>query len=337
MGVIATPVTPPPASDVQCSTQRLLIADVTEVDGCQVMGKRQAISVKQGQKATIKWVMQDKDGNPVDLGDCATTCPAPASSSSSSSASSESSESSVAPAPTCHTVKLRIRESLSLGNSSIGDCEIAGRVTDPSTGCVEFDLTTVTTAASGIFLGEAAMCDDAGDMLFSNIFYITIERGQFGAANQLGGPPNLAEIRLHLRDNAAADNFLLDRIDFDEAEIALAITRPVMYWNDVPPPIGHHTTKTFPYRWAWLEGIAANLFMIAAESYRRNDLKYQAAGLSIADKDKWNQYENVARARWMEYQQWVKQTKLSLNLDMGFSSLGSTYGVIGSNLATNRF
>jgi hypothetical protein len=98
-----------------------------------------------------------------------------------------------------------------------------------------------------------------------------------------------------MRDNGPADNSLLDDVEFDAAEITQAVLRPIMYWNETPPPIQPLlTTKTFPFREMWMVGIQSYLFDMVSSHYRRNQLAYNAGGLSIDDKNKEQQTENFA-------------------------------------------
>jgi len=319
MAVIATPVAAPPSSDVTCANQSLLLAEVTEVDGCEVLGKRLSVTTRQGHAPTIEWVMRDSSGNPVDLTTCGFTF-SPECSSSSSSSSADTAD--------CGTLKFKMVESLSLGVDDplpeIVEPQI--NIVDEGTGRVRVALTSTHTASPGVYLAEIVVIDPDGDPIFSNIFYLNVERSLSGGETTQGGPPAIAEIRLHMRDNAAADNLLLDRIDFDYSELNLAIQRPIQFWNEIPPPIKRYTTSTFPFRWAWLEGVSANLALMAEEHYRRNDLQYSAAGLSIADKTKFQLYAEYGARRWAAYQQWVRQKKASINLESCFGSVGSLYG-----------
>lgn len=142
----------------------------------------------------------------------------------------------------------------------------------------------------------------------------------------MGGPPSIAEIRLHLRDSSPAESYLLEHLMFDDAEIALAIARPVMYWNEIPPPLDVvYNTQTFPFRYHWLEGICANLFMMVAEQFRRNQLSYSAGGLSVDDQNKEAGYERAGQARWQAYREWVRATKASINLESCYGEVTSSY------------
>ncbi len=249
--------------------------------------------------------MHDKDGLPVDLSAC-NSLPM--------------------------KVVLRLRDQIALSNTS-PVVQVDGTVTDAPTGKVEVALTQNMVGVPGIFYGEMALinipAEEAGlpCVVFSNTFYVIINRSAFDARSQSrdGGPPSIAEIRLHLRDSAPSESYLLENLMFDDAEIALAIGRPVMYWNEIPPPIRTFTTKNFPFRYHWLEGICANLFLMVAEQFRRNQLSYSAGGIQVDDQNKEAAYERAGQARWQAYREWVRGTKASINLEGCYGEVTSNY------------
>jgi hypothetical protein len=317
MAVIATPTshaleqccdnrnTEQVLTPVSCAGQSIVSAPISEQNGQPVLTRMRAISISQGQCATITWQMHDKDGLPVDLSAC-NSLPM--------------------------KVVLRLRDQIALSNTS-PVVQVDGTVTDAPTGKVEVALTQNMVGVPGIFYGEMALinipAEEAGlpCVVFSNTFYVIINRSAFDARSQSrdGGPPSIAEIRLHLRDSAPSESYLLENLMFDDAEIALAIGRPVMYWNEIPPPIRTFTTKNFPFRYHWLEGICANLFLMVAEQFRRNQLSYSAGGIQVDDQNKEAAYERAGQARWQAYREWVRGTKASINLEGCYGEVTSNY------------
>ena len=201
-----------------------------------------------------------------------------------------------------------------------------GRITNPATGEVEIDLNYSATSNSGIFFAEVVINNAAGESVFSNTFFLIIEPSNVGRGVSYIGMPTIAEIRLHLHDNGPADNLLLDDYEFDLAEIASAITRPVDYWNDALPITVTYTTSDFPFRYQWLNGIIANLLILAGMKYMRNDLKYSAGGVNVADMDKAREYLSVGQNMWEEYKQFVKAQKIRQNVESCWGIIGSLYG-----------
>jgi len=276
-----------------------------------------AINITQGQCATIKWQMHDQAGRPVDL----TTVNLV-----NGPAENEN-----------YAVVLRLKEQLAIGTGN-APLQVGGTIVDAATGQVEFALTATMVGLPGIYYGEVALItvaenDETQCGIFSNIFSLIISRGTLGS-DTTGGPPSIAEIRLHLRDSAPGESFLLDNLMFDDAEIALAIQRPVQYWNEVPPPLASFTTQNFPFRYHWLEGICANLFFMVAEQYRRNQLDYSAAGVQVNDQNKEQNYERAGQVRWQMYREWVRGKKAQINLESCYGEVGSLYqyGVYSSGI-----
>ncbi|WP_353208371.1 hypothetical protein [Sphingorhabdus sp.] len=326
MVVIATPAPHPivtccnntdtagqePQPPVAAIGQNVISALVSAVNGKPNLSRMRSVSLAQGQCATITWQLHDNTGAPVDL---------------TGAGFSEST-----PENNPYAVVFRIKEQLSLG---IGNApvEVPATVIDAATGQVTAQLGANMVGIPGIYYGEMALVTvppDAGTarcVIFSNTFSVIIARSTFNNDSAgYGGPPSIAEIRLHLRDSSPSESFLLDNFMFDDAEIALAITRPVMYWNEIPPPIDAvYTTQNFPFRYHWLEGICANLFMMVAEQFRRNQLGYTAGGMSVDDQNKEANYERAAQARWQAYKDWVRATKASINLEGCYSEVSSTY------------
>jgi hypothetical protein len=299
---------------VSCAGQNVISAPVSAVNGAPVLSRMRAVAVNQGQCATVAWQLHDKDGHPVSLQACGFP---------------DDLESSSALID--YRVVLRLKEQLSWGNAKV-PFEVEATVVNAAEGRVQAELTAAMTQLPGIYYAEMALVSTVAEsqdlpcVVFSNTFSMVVTRSLFGSEGESGGPPSIAEIRLHLRDSSPAESYLLDNIMFDDAEIALAITRPVMYWNEIPPPLDDvFNTQNFPFRYHWLEGIAANLFFMVAEQYRRNDFQYNAAGMQINDQNKAPMYEQAAQTRWQGYKDWVRATKASINLEGCYGEVTSNY------------
>lgn len=316
MAVIATPTSHPlvPCCDnrnteqvltpVSCAGQNVIAAPISEQNGQPLLGRMKAISIGQGQCATLDWQMVDRDGVPVNMSAC-DELP--------------------------YKVVLRMKEQISLGNAK-PVLQVDATVTDAVEGRVQVSMTKNMVGIPGIYYAEMALINVPAEeaeqpcIIFSNTFYLIINRGTLGNDGRNGGPPSIAEIRLHLRDSSPSESYLLENLMFDDAEIALAIARPVMYWNEVPPPLGrNYNTQNFPFRYHWLEGICANLFLMVAEQFRRNQLSYQAGGIAVDDQNKEGSYERAGQARWQAYREWVRATKASINLESCYGEVSSNY------------
>jgi len=325
MVVIATPAphapvpccqensAPQPLSAVSVVGQNILSAPVSTLNGAPVLTRMRSFSFTQGQCATLEWQLHDRDGAPVDLRPLGFI------------GGSESSG-----AVPDFKIGLRLKEQLALGNAK-EPTSIEADVIDAEKGLVRATLTANMVGLPGVYYGEMALVSREAEVhqkpcvIFSNTFYVIISRSTFGPDSDPGGPPSLAEIRLHLRDSSPGESFLLDNLMFDDAEIALAIGRPVMYWNETPPPINTYTTQNFPFRYHWLEGICANLFLMVAESFRRNQFMYTAGGVQIDDQNKEVNYERAGQTRWQGYREWVRAIKASINLESCYGEVTSNY------------
>lgn len=328
MVVIATPTTPlaAPCCDPQqipgvlnavpCAGQNVISAPVSADRGMPILARMRAVTLTQGQCGVIAWQMHDKDGHPIDLRPC----------------NIQTESEGVSAFPGELKVVLRIKEQLAMGNGRQA-LQADARVVNAAEGRVEADIVSGMTDLPGIYYGDMCLiskeleANNKPCVVFSNTFSIIITRTTMGdGTGDKNGPPSIAEIRLHLRDSAPGESYLLDHLMFDDAEIALAITRPVMYWNEIPPPLNdNYTTQNFPFRYHWLEGICANLFMMVAEQYRRNQFSYSAAGMQIDDQNKAQVYEQAGQMRWQAYREWVRATKASINLESCYGEVTSTY------------
>lgn len=320
MAVIATPTTHPivqccdnslllpSATPVSCAQQNTASAPVTAVHGRPNLTKMRAITITQGQTSTVTWQMHDQAGAAVNLAPCADAL-----------ASGDL------------QLVLRLKEQIALGNQNpITSTDVT--IVNAADGQVSAALTQNMVGLPGVYYAELALVStevanpERPAVVFSNTFYLIINRSTFDSYGRPGGAPSIAEIRLHLRDSSPTESYLLENLMFDDAEIGLAIARPVQYWNEIPPPLyPTYNTQTFPYRYHWLEGICANLFFMVAEQFRRNQLDYQAGGVAVNDQNKEANYERAGQTRWQAYREWVRATKASINLESCYGEVSSNY------------
>ena len=317
-----TPVTPSPPTDNSCSEQNQITAPQTEVDGCPVLPKFQCHEVQMSQDARLLWNMKDPNGEEVNLETCLVSC----------SAGSENNDESfdAIGTPSCG-IELRLRELTGFDPSTDKVHCVDVDVINAGTGYVRAkSLPDAITRKSGVYLEEWAVFSEDKRMIFSNQCVTFVRRGLFGLSSDVNtqnlGPPSIEEIRLSLRDNAPADNLLLDSLEFDAAEISQAVLRPLQFWRETPPPLRlNFTTTTFPYREMWLKGIQGYLMEIAANNYRRNHLPYNAGGVSVDDKNKAAAYDAYANALIQDFRAMVQAKKVEINIASFSGSIGSDY------------
>lgn len=287
-----------------CSDQPNLTPVTTQVFGCNVPARRKAVQAVQGQAITITWQFVDDRGLAVDLTTCGDFDPDDV---------------------TTGAVRLRTRET-TFTPSEVNELDVLGEVTDLTTGSATFAVGADATATPGVYMAEAVVLNGAGHLIFANQFYLIVNRGLSGS-EPTGSIPSVAEIRLHLRDSDPGDNPLLETVQFDLAELAICIEKPVLYWNESLPPIRRtYKTTSFPYRYYWLEGVISQLYLIAAHWYRRNQLALGGqGGTSVDDLNKSKEYEAIGQQKWAEYKGWVKEQKVRLNAEGAIQSQASPY------------
>ena len=220
-------------------------------------------------------------------------------------------------------VRIRVKEMPeSQGVWAHQDAEII----DAKNGVVSFDYSRANnfTRRAGIFTAEAQIWQD-GAIRKIYPFFLIVNPSLSGASGDSNQALSVAEIRMTMRDSDAASNFLLDELDFKTNEIALMVRRAVDYWNETLPPVSIHTASNFPYRYHLSLGVVGLLHQMASIHKMRNNLDYNAGGITVADTIKWQQYDNIGNRLWDEYRTWVRNKKIQINIDGGFAQLNSGY------------
>jgi hypothetical protein len=156
---------------------------------------------------------------------------------------------------------------------------------------------------------------------------LSIERSLFGSVDlgDLLGPPTLQEIRIALRDSGL-ENSLLSDVEFDDTEILHALARPLRQWNETPPPIAYFDSRSFPYHEHWLKATMALLMRSAAYWYERNRLATSAGGVTVDDKNKMQTYMLMAQGIYKEWEQFIIDKKVSINVARCYGIVSSPYG-----------
>lgn len=302
-------------------------AGVPEIDDCKILTRLNAFVVPQGVAATLEYVLRGRTGNPVDLSDWLAGAPGlviPVSESGSLSSSA------ALPVPPAGTVVLRIKEWLACGVGSAANpiWEVYGTAVDPARGVLRAQLGYNVVERAGIYDLNWAVVDARGRPVVVTHSILSVEKTLFpvylhNAWDNLG-PPTIQEVRMRLMDSAGAENTLLDDVEFKDEQILYAMTTPIATWNETPPPLRPaFTSKTFPYRAAWMTGILAQLLIMAAGNYRRNTFR-SAAG-QTSDKDKEKEYAAEGNRLWQEYMMWLYNKKVECNLKLFCGHNSSPY------------
>lgn len=296
-------------------------AGIPTEDGCSILTRLKAFIVPQGVSATLEHVFRDRAGKVVDL----SAYDGLLDGTEDSSQVSDSDEAD-------GRVLLRAKELIAVGGGQNNPVlQVVGTFQNAPDGVIRAPVPPTAAKNSGVYQLSWAIEDADGDVIAVNNALLSIERSLFSTDSSevrfSGGPPTINEIRMSLMDSAAEENLLLDDVEFDDEQILLAITRPIRYWNEIPPPLSIvYDTRSFPFKDAWLRAIGAELLLFAAHNYRRNQLAYSAGGLTVDDKNKEGAYLQASQLLREEWRSFVAHKKIQLNAQDFMGSVGSAYG-----------
>lgn len=224
--------------------------------------------------------------------------------------------------------KAIIKESVS--RSKPIRCEVimpAPPIADEDKGKLKIHLSPKETGSPGIYNGTV-ICyplDNDKAIIKECPFYVYITYGLDSPGNR--GPLSLTELRLYLRDSSPEENLLIDGYNFSDEEILLATKISIQKFNDMLPrenfPV--FNSSNFPFRSILMDGILGQLFFMAAEWHRKNNLQYSAGGVSLNDKNKEPNYLQAANMHWQQFLQDSKAEKVKLNMDLNWDTIPSAY------------
>jgi hypothetical protein len=295
----------------------VLTAGVATVDGCAVLSRVKAFLTQQAVVSTLEHTVRDGSGVPVDL---------------SAYAGRESlgpHDSFVSSGPT-GAVYLRCKELVAAVPDLNPIIQSEGVFWEPSSGVVRCPLTADMVTRPGVYRLSFGIFSPNGLLVRADSALLSVEPSLWSNDPQdpthLLGPPTLGELRMTIRDSAGRENLLLQDHEFGDDQIVDALVRPVRFFNEQPPPLRPFDTRDFPYREMWRKATVGYLFSTAASGYRRNQLPYQAGGISVDDQNKEQQYLAAAQAIDAEWRQFVLAKKIEINGKLWMGSFGSSYG-----------
>lgn len=353
MPVPGTPIGPPSGPTPSAPAQTT--PDPTRLFETPLPARRRAVSVQQGACSTARFQLLDARGDPYDL--TAFTAANYTLAAAVRETLGRSSENAVfdvgtievpassgwvvvpLPRTVTNAAGVYVLETVITDDTDYPRCAADGEVVT-AMGALDDDVYRITTNArtydfatgvvpvvgvdQTLYLKQQLVKDVC--IVVANTLYLAVERGVHGTPDPSNeGPPTLAEVRLHLRDFPES-NLLLDEYEFDHAEVLLAAERCVAYFNELRPPLSmRFDTRTFPYRYHWMEGISYLLYRTAAAWHRRNRLPYSAGGVTIDDVGKEREYLQAAQLHEATWKDWARREKLALNIAEGYGSVGSEY------------
>ena len=294
----------PGVSGTPMSDPNALEAEVPAIDGCPVLTRLKCFVTQVGIVPTLQHVVRNRKGAPLNLH---TLLPDESQSEAEGTVSSR--------------LMLRAAEIVSGERTA----PINGRMVDASNGVIAFDLNPSQVAQPGVYQLSIGVADMNDRMVSVENPILLVEKSLFGTSDF--GPPTIQEVRQAIMDAGAAENLLLDDVEFSDDQIAFAFARPIRRWNDTPPPLRPaKDTRDFPFPDPWLDAICGHLFTIAAHNYRRNKLAYSAGGVSVDDKNKEPEYFKAGQMLLEKYDQFVQYKKVEINTALFVGSVGSIYG-----------
>ena len=196
---------------------------------------------------------------------------------------------------------------------------------DPANGEIYVDIEPNDLRYPGMYLCSILLCSEGEAKQAFDMYLESAPSVEFQYQSQ-GFPLTIAEIRLWSRDWAPEINDLLDEVEYKDSEIAAAIRRGIDLWNGTTPMLSQHvyTTVTFPWKFRsqWIDVTIGFLKLMAADWYERNHLPYSAGGVQIDDRNKFVSYRQDGQLRLQQYQAWMKDIKVQLNMMGGWRRTG---------------
>lgn len=134
------------------------------------------------------------------------------------------------------------------------------------------------------------------------------------------------DVRVFAKDKAA-DNPLLGAVRFTTEDILAATNLAVDYINYSLPPLPTKFTKeSFPSSYVLLLGTCGHLLRGASVNQASNQLTYAVDSVQIGDMDKAKIFSELGNSFWGEFQQMVRDIKVTENIADAYGATRSNYG-----------
>ena len=267
----------------------------------------QTVKVSQQSNACVTMQVRGSEGEVIDLRDLVPFC---------EGSSSQDFEDDAL------TVHMVVRETWT-GALMIVDKE--GEIIDYSDGTVRFQLTDTDLQYAGIYVGDLVLKDNDGNTVHTTRFFLSIEPSMDATFSDLSPALTIAWIRMMVRDTCPEANYLLDELEYSDAEIMMALRNPIDEWNETPPDLGAYTPRTFPFRNHHAKAAIGELLQMAGLWYLRNHLSYSAGAVAVNDRDKASAYLQLAEAYKEKWSKFIINKKIEINIAGGFMTLRSSY------------
>jgi hypothetical protein len=214
------------------------------------------------------------------------------------------------------SVVLRFREA-SLAYTGVDIYESENGVELAAEGKIHFTLPQAIIHQPGIYLGEAAV-SQGGKKTAIQQMILSVERSLFGnstyTVSATDGPPTLREVWLNLQDSSVR-NIWTGGVEFAAEDIVEAILAPIREYNESPPNVGVYTTRDFPWRYYWMQGVIGYLCERAAHNYRRTKRQLSGGGMAEDTRNKDRDYQDAADRKLKEWRDFMRMQKLRHSRD----------------------
>lgn len=259
------------------------------------------VRMSQSQQKTVDLVVRDETGAALDL----TTLETPYLSSSSAGVN-----------------ELEVRLAASTTFSALTPIFAAdGEITDATLGEVRFEFTPTMTQYAGIFLASLGVFWN-DTLKHQQMVYLEFMPNNFGATTS-AGPLTVPEVRMDIADVCPDANYLIDELEFTDAEILHCMRKAVDMFNETPPRVIQYRYDNFPHRAAWLGATGAFLLRMIWHRYARGTLDYSAGGISVRDQRyQADTYIREAKQSLEQFREWSQSVQVAQNIELAYGSVG---------------
>lgn len=299
----------------------LIEPGVKLIDGCPSATRDQVYSVDIGTTVNLKFTAKDQNGRPYDLSPFF-----PPSESTSASASANAAG---------YRMIAKLQEAAYPERQSCPrDVSIGMIEIDASSGQfkIPFDSEDLEIAPGVYRLQVGLELEGKRRRIWNGLVLCesSLFVDQADERRKYPGPPLESEVRAFLRDAGPDDNRLLGTVEFSQDELLNAYIGPIREFNECVPVFRDllFDTRIFPWRDAWLKAIAGRLYKTASLSRIRNDVPFQAVGMSVNDQGNWQAYLKLAEDWNKEFQSFVHTTKTSISQRRGYGQFLSIWSFL---------
>jgi hypothetical protein len=199
-------------------------------------------------------------------------------------------------------------------------------VDDAANGLVTVDLPSELLGTAGVFRAGLVGYNAKGSVVFNYDAWLNIALGLDSGKWAENRPITIGEVRSALMDRCAADNDLLDDLEFTDAEIVYNIADVVCEWNETSPIQQGYVFAwhAFPYRVIWVDATIGKCLSQMGLKLLRNTLQYSAGGVNVTDKSRAQAWIQLGKQYTDSWKEWMRREKGRINAEScyaGFSSI----------------